>query len=138
MVRCIYICINVYKYIRIDLEIFFYIHIYIYIWNACDPLVAWPHCPRSLLQHWNAMTQKQPCAVHQHIYVAHLLSSISLISIYIVDHFSIYPLYHSYRINIFFPLSLLFDGSQSHQFDRLIDLTMNHWTTHRIQMNQPR
>lgn len=115
--------------IRIDLEIFFYIHAYVYayIWNACDPLVAWPHCPRSLLQHWNAMTQKQPCAVHQHIYVAHLLSSISLlyIYIYIIDHFSIYPLYHSYCINIFclFPCYLMVLNRNS------IDssMTMNHW-----------
>lgn len=140
MVRCIYICINVYKYTNRfrDILLYTYICIYMYIHmkrvRPLGSMATLPPFTASALKRDDSKTTVYGTSAY--LCSASIVFDIIDTYIYIIDHFSIYPLYHSYHINIFclFPCYLMVLNRNS------IDssMTMNHWTTHRIQMNQLR
>lgn len=140
MVRCIYICINVYKYTNRfrDILLYTYICIYMYIHmkrvRPLGSMATLPPFTASALKRDDSKTTVYGTSAY--LCSASIVFDIINTYIYIIDHFSIYPLYHSYHINIFclFPCYLMVLNRNS------IDssMTMNHWTTHRIQMNQLR
>lgn len=128
MVRCIYICINVYKYTNRfrDILLYTYICIYMYIHmkrvRPLGSMATLPPFTASALKRDDSKTTVYGTSAY--LCSASIVFDIIDTYIYIIDHFSIYPLYHSYHINIFclFPCYLMVLNRNS------IDssMTMNH------------
>lgn len=124
-----HICINVYKYTNRFRDILLYTCICICIHmkrvRPLGSMATLPPFTASALKRDDSKTTV--CGTSAYLCSAFIVFDIIAIYIYIyiIDHFSIYPLYHSYCINIFclFPCYLMVLNRNS------IDssMTMNHW-----------